>query len=236
LKVGRQDAAADFGLVDFGAEFLNSSFGVIPTSPLPTFPDPALGVSAFADLTGELSIGVGVYASTPTSWGRIRGRTFGGEVGFAPRSGDARSSTKYRVGFWYQRHPADPGAPGVSSVYAALDQVLFREGKGAEGLSGFLQLGTSTGAPNGVSDYLGAGLVYTGLLPGRNEDRVGLGVAHARLPAGTDGGPTETAIELLYRVRPWRWLTLQPSVHWLLQPGGRGRNAIVAGLRIETGF
>jgi porin len=236
LKVGRQDSAVDFGLVDFGAEFLNASFGVIPTNPLPTFPDPALGVSAFAEVTEEVTLGVGVYSATPIRWGLLRGTTFGAEVAWAPGAGGGAAGTRYRAGAWYMRDPLDAGDPGTSSFYAALDQVLYREGGSDQGLSGFLQVGTSTGAPNGVSDYVGAGLLYSGLIPGRDEDRVGVGVAHARLPARAGAGPTETDIELLYRLSPWSWITLQPSLHWVLSPGGEDRTAVVAGLRIEVAF
>jgi porin len=182
-------------------------------------------------------MGAGVYSATPFEWGRIRGTTFGLEVGYVPRrSSHTQPGTKYRAGLWYQRAPLDAEAPGTVAAYAAIDQVLFQEGGGDQGLSGFLQAGTSSDAPNGVSDYVGAGLVYTGLVPGRDQDCVGLGVAHARLPSWAGRGPAETDIELLYRVTPWRWLTLQPSFHWLLRPGGRGPNAVVVGLRVETEF
>jgi carbohydrate-selective porin OprB len=90
VKVGRQDAGADFACVEFGGEFLNSSFGLIPTAPVPTFPDPALGVSVFADVSDELSVGGGVYAPTPIAWGRIRGTTIGIEVGYSPGSRSLR--------------------------------------------------------------------------------------------------------------------------------------------------
>jgi porin len=236
VKVGRQDAAVDFGLVDFGAEFLNSSFGVIPTNPLPTFPDPAVGLSAFVDVTSEISVGAGLYSSTAVRWGPIRGTTLGVEVAYAPSRGDAGAATKYRAGFWHQRDPLQGDSPATSSFYVAVDLVLLRGDGGEQRLSGFLQLGTSTGAPNGVDGYVGAGLVYIGPFPGRDEDRLGLGVAHARLPAWAGAGPAETDVELLYRVSPWTWLTLQPSLHWVLRPSGQGRDALVAGLRIETRF
>jgi porin len=235
VKVGRQDAGADFACVEFGGEFLNSSFGLIPTAPVPTFPDRALGVSAFADVTDELSVGAGVYAPTPTTWGRIRGTTFGIEVGYSPGSSRPKT-TRYRAGYWYQRDPFEAQAPGVHSLYAALDRTLFFEGEGDQGLRAFLQAGTTSGAPNGVSDYLGVGFIYQGFLPGRDEDSFGLGVAHARLPEASGRGLAETDIELLYRVTPWPWLTLQPSLHYVLRPGGQGENALVVGLRLETQF
>jgi porin len=232
VKVGRQDAGADFACAEFGGEFLNSSFGLIPTAPVPTFPDPALGVSAFADVTDELSVGMGVYASTPINWGRIRGTTFGIEVAYSPGSAGRNASSRYRAGYWRQRDPFDARAPGVHSVYVALDRALFLEKGGDQGLRGFVQAGTTSGAPNGVSDYLGIGVVYEGLLPGRDGDSLGLGVAHARLPRGS----AETDLELLYRVAPWPWLTLQPSLHWVLRPGGQGEDALVVGLRVEAQF
>lgn len=236
LKVGRQDGGADFACVELGGEFLNSSFGLIPTVPVPTFPDPALGVAAFADLTDQLSVGAGVYASTPLDWGRIRGTTLGVEVGFVPRSNGLAWQSRYRAGFWHQRDPLEPDARGSSSVYVALDQALYHEGAGHQGLRGFVQIGTSSGAPNGVSGYLGVGVVYTGLLPGRDEDSLGLGAAHARLRAGADPSRAETDLEILYRVSLWRWLVVQPTLHYVLRPGGHARNAVVVGLRIETRF
>jgi porin len=203
---------------------------------VPTFPDPALGVSTFLDVTHELSVGAGVYAQTPVNWGRLRGTTLGIEVRYSPDSSSPREKTRYRAGYWHQRDPLEARAPGVRSLYVAIDRALYLEGEGDQGLRGFLQAGTTSGAPNGVSDYLGIGVVYRGLLPGRDEDSLGLGVAHARLPETPGRGAAETDIELLYRVTPWRWLTLQPSLHYVLGPGGQGENALVVGLRVETQF
>lgn len=236
VKVGRQDAGADFACVDYGGEFLNSSFGLIPTAPVPTFPDPALGLSAFVDVTPEISVGVGVFAPTPMTWGRIRGETYGVEVSFAPRSRGQGPPSRYRAGLWYQRDPIAPDAAALTSVYAGVDRQLLSEGPGGQGLRGFVQAGTSSGAPNGISDYLGAGLVYTGMLPGRDEDSVGVGVAFARIPGLSGTRSAETDIELLYRVSPFPWLTIQPTLHYVVRPGGRGDDAVVVGLRVETEF
>jgi hypothetical protein len=125
------------------------------------------------------------------------------EVGYSPDSSSPRGKTRYRAGYWHQRDPLEARAPGVRSLYVAIDRALYLEGEGDQGLRGFLQAGTTSGAPNCVSDYLGIGVVYRGLLPGRDEDSLGLGVAHARLPETPGRGAAETDIELLYRVTPW---------------------------------
>jgi carbohydrate-selective porin OprB len=47
----------------------------------------------------------------------------------------------------------------------------------------------------------------------------------------------ETALELYYNIRllPWLWLT--PDFQWILRPGGEdGRDAFVAGLRLQAAF
>ncbi|MCX7399507.1 MAG: hypothetical protein NT138_17715 [Planctomycetales bacterium] len=51
MKLGKQDAKADFAFVDLGGDFINSSFGLIPTVPLATWPNPGMGAAVFLNLT-----------------------------------------------------------------------------------------------------------------------------------------------------------------------------------------
>ena len=71
VRVGKQDANAEFAVVDLGGDFVNSSFGVSPTIPLPTFPLPTMGVTTFWQLSEELSFKAGVFdgGSTLDEWG-----------------------------------------------------------------------------------------------------------------------------------------------------------------------
>jgi carbohydrate-selective porin OprB len=74
---------------------------------------------------------------------------------------------------------------------------------------------------NQFASYLGAGLVYTGLLPGRDGDVPGLGVSSVLKGddfvdsvrfAGAHVDRCETVTELIYWAEVVPWLNVQPSV------------------------
>ena len=46
VRLGKQDANAEFSVVDLGGDFINSSFGIVPNVPMPAWPDPAWACSA----------------------------------------------------------------------------------------------------------------------------------------------------------------------------------------------
>lgn len=90
-------------------------------------------------------------------------------------------------------------------------------------------------------------LVRTGLLRRGRDDKPGLTVAHA-----SSGGPyrrslaatgvradrNETVVEPTYRTSLAPWLTVQPDVQYLIDPGGDPtlRDALALGLRVEAGL
>ena len=74
------------------------------------------------------------------------------------------------------RHRGDFGG------YAVVDQVLWRPtGTSDRGLSAFVRLGGSPANRNLVEFHADAGLSYTGLIPGREADSVGIGAAYERI-------------------------------------------------------
>ncbi|MGH6706229.1 MAG: carbohydrate porin, partial [Sphingomicrobium sp.] len=90
--------------------------------------------------------------------------------------------------------------------------------------------------------FTSAGVSYTGLVPGRDEDQIGLAVAAAftsssyRNQASSDHH--EVALELTYRMPVTSWLTVQPGLHYLVNPGADPaiRDALALGLRTELSF
>ena len=54
--------------------------------------------------------------------------------------------------------------------------------------------------------------------------------------AGSPRLRSESNIELTYRIAPSDWLTLQPNVQWVINPGGEPgiADAWVLGLRFEV--
>ena len=76
------------------------------------------------------------------------------------------------------------------------------------------------------------GIVYKGLIPGRDEDVLGAGVAWAKL--NRSGALQETAVELFYKARITPWMSLQPDVQYIASPSGIHRDALAVGLRFEV--
>ncbi len=137
---------------------------------------------------------------------------------------------------------------GNNGLYAFLHGPLYHErGDDDQGLQGWIRFGIADGRINQLDQYVGAGLVYTGILPGRDADQMGLAVAAARNGdsfrrfAALTGNPVEKRevnVEFTYRIEATDWLALQPDFQWVIHPGTDPalKNAFVAGLRFEIGF
>lgn len=95
--------------------------------------------------------------------------------------------------------------------------------------------------------FFGAGLVYTGLFPGRGEDQFGIGLASAinganfndgREDAGLAATSAESALEFTYRLQAMPWLVIQPDIQYILKPGAvpGGDDALAFIVRSELAF
>lgn len=205
------------------------------------------------------------------------------EVGYAVNQdkGDKGPAQAFRLGGWYhssdhfqdQRFAndglslADPLSTGVAlehhgnwGIYASADGRLYRTGNG-NNLAGFLRVGTATpGDRNLVSFYADAGLTYSGLIPGHDDDTAGIAVGFARIGGnarGLDqdtrfftGNPLfpvrsqEVVLEVTYQAQLTPWLTMQPDFQYVINPSGgvlnpdgsRRRNAVVLGFRSVVTF
>jgi porin len=254
FKIGKQDANADFAYVDLGGDFINSSFGLIPTVYIPTFPNPGLGISGFAQLTEQVLLAGGVYDGAPDGgqWGfntlgkfgamsilQLTVKTQWGAEGQLPQT--------VRVGVW--QHSGDweeVGAIGPPrtfnqnyGAFASVDQLLWKE-PGEEGdeqgLGTFLQFGWAPPNRNTVQEYYGAGLTYRGLIDGRDRDLIGLGVANvlfSKYERQLTGASYETAIELFYKCMVGDYVSIQPDLQLIANPSGLYDDAFLVGLRFE---
>ena len=122
-------------------------------------------------------------------------------------------------------------------AYLTLEQSLFRESEeSAQGLVGYLRTGVAEGSVNPIQTFVGAGLVYTGAFPGRDEDRLGLAVNSGFASREyMDSGPFEsheTALELTYALAVNENVAIQPSVQYIINPGFDPalQNSLVLGL------
>ena len=260
FKVGKADANSDFARVEHAGGFLNSSAGYSPTiQGFPTYPDPAMSVSLFADPASWLSLGAGVYdgATHEGCHGRTGNRGLGLGTFFGPPSafflvGEAGlrftlGGRPGRFGFGSWKHTGSFEAfdgtmrRGVAGWYAVLEQRVMREpGDPGQGFDVFVQLATSDAQLSEIQRHVSVGVSATGALPGRDRDLLGLMLSSVDISASCPkvvGARRESAIELYYGVKLRPWLDVKPDVQYILNPGTRGAaNALVGTLRVTVSF
>jgi porin len=141
--------------------------------------------------------------------------------------------------------PVDEQAhPGI---YALGDWDAYSEDeRSLQGLSIFARAGFADGDVQQFAGFASGGLVYTGPIPGRDDDRAGIGVVAARngdpferaaRAAGDRPADWEVTLETTYRAELTGWLALQPDLQLIIDPGGLDRSdAVVIGLRSEVAF
>lgn len=148
-------------------------------------------------------------------------------------------------------------------IYAIIDQAIYRprllpvtnsnakegasntaDSSDDRGLNFFLRLGAALPEDrNLVTSYFEGGFNYKGLIPGREKDVCGLGCNCARINhhvRDESGAPVpshqETVIEMTYQLAVTDWLSLQPDLQYITNPGGTDHtaNAFVAGCRVTV--
>ena len=82
-----------------------------------------------------------------------------------------------------------------------------------------------------IHEDIAAGIVYKGLMSGRDDDVIGAGYAWAQL--NETGTLQETVVELFYKAQITSWISLQPDIQYIGSPSGIHRDAIAVGLRFE---
>lgn len=132
---------------------------------------------------------------------------------------------------------------GSVGFYALAEGQLYREsGTEAQGLSAFGRVGWANDRHNRFGGYTGSGVVYTGLLPGRGEDRAGVAVASAyngaaykvaQRRAGRPVTDAEINLEFTYAAAITPWFTLTGDVQYVFNPNTDPSlpNALFVGLR-----
>jgi porin len=151
------------------------------------------------------------------------------------------------VGLWYDPRPkshsdSDRTYRNDMGVYTTCDQMLFKENDqpdDQQGLGVFFRFGWTDAKHNDLRQFWSGGLQYQGLLPGRDEDVLGLGwawgvfsdLATTTFPAGQ-----ESVTELYYNAQLTPWAHVSPSVQYIATPAGSGRDALVVGVRAQIVF
>lgn len=252
--------------------FLNGAFGTgldlseTGVNGPSIFPVTSLGVRARAHITEEITLRAAVLDGVPGDPDNPRGTQIGlkdgdgllilNELNYQPRAFDF---LRFGVGSWLYTADFDDltdtrpnGDPvrrdGTYGIYGFVEGIIFSESDAPDqGLSGFLRVGGADEDVNQIGTFYGAGLVYTGLFPSRDDDVLGLGVTvgingdkyeRALKSAGQAVKDAEIALELTYRTQVTPWLSFQPVLQYYISPGTDPalNDNIVGGFRYGVNF
>lgn len=276
ILLGLYDVNSEFDGMETASLFLNSSQGMgvdFSQSGLngpSAWPNTALAVRARLELQKWFYLQVAVVDgvagdpahphSTRIRWDSSEGFLITSEIGFLPgEMKDDAPYGKFALGSWIYTSEFDDvadvdglGSPvrrsGNFGIYALGEYTVFREKDDPDqGLAVYGRFGYANPSINPISYYIGAGAVYTGLIPKRNQDKLGVAVATAingskfvngQQAAGTPVKRSETNIEVSYKAQLTPWLAVQPDVQYIMNPGmdpSRG-HALQVGARFEVLF
>lgn len=242
VRLGKQDVNGEFHLTEIATDFVHQAYGIPPTLPAPSYPHNSVAAVLLARLSESLVAKAGIWDGLPD------GRTWGfSGTGITYTIVELERTHKlfdklpgvFDVGFSHlSAIDVIPGdfTPEQYTIYCDFEQTFYREDlsdeKNEQGLACFARYGTifpKVGVD--FKDYLCAGLVYKGLLYGRDEDLMGAGVNYLRHNLGGTG--TETATELFYKAHVNPWATVQPTLQFISSPSGIHRDSLVAGVRFQ---
>lgn len=143
----------------------------------------------------------------------------------------------------------DATVSGNAMLWLLADQRLTRASPGSErGLSGFGAWVISLeDKANFLDQQVSLGLVYQGLIPGRDQDSTGLLFTkgwvtdqsnQARRASGLPTQHAETVLELNYKIVLGHGITLQPDIQYIIDPAGTGEidDAFLLGAQVTIDF
>lgn len=271
VKLGQVAPVNEFGATDFFDILFNDELGYAPNAIFntkqPFSPAGKPGIILWgdlSDLTPGLYAKAGVYTAynnpyRPDSNGVYYYDDFnhgmGGSLEFGYKEQKTNYDGVYKMGVNVNGLPvyANPATGQKYSndftAYALMEKTVYHptgtDGKLElkKGLDLLVEFVGAPGDRNPLQYELTTGLRYTGLIPGRDEDKVGFGFIYsANGDAYSDAYQTttgrtldgEATIELDYQYNPTPWLSIQPDTQLIVDPGGDTSRSPIAVLGLRT--
>lgn len=249
--LGLYDYNSEFYVTESSALFLHNTFGVGTDASQSGQNGPS--IFPFISAGGRIRvtpaeatyIQVAILDGVPGDVDRLRGTHIdfdegdgwlvAGETGYAP------NGAKIAVGGWYYTEKLDHQAlAGVRK--RSRGAYIIGEKQLSEDLTAFARFGVASGGVNQFDYAWSAGIVYTGLelLPAYDAGQLGFGVTRAhnssayKQAAATPANDAETSFELTYSDKITPWLSVQPDIQYVVNPGTDKAldDALVLGVRI----
>ncbi len=254
VKMGKQDAGADFFYLESTGDFINNSATCVPGTNIPTAPDNVWGVSGLLNLTEKLHARVGIFDAKGNA-----------NKFWMSESGDVYSAYQieyhhdlygYLPGFvyagaWYDSSKTDlltdPGRTGAGNYgyNVGFEQMVYRrhvcDKEDYRGMTIFFQYSGNKRDRNELKNFWGLGMNWLGLFEHRPDDVFGLGMFVARFSNGYRNQEElrfgeERAYEIYYKMQLTDNIAIQPVFQYVVHPSGSYRNSFVPGLVFQLVF
>ena len=245
LRLGKQDLNSEFQRIDRAEYFVQSTFGLSPSTAFPTYPYQAAGAVVLLKLRDSLHLKLGAWNAFVTEgiWGFANNDAFlvVSELEYTYTLSEQSLPGTVAIGALYESEGQINGQPvtAVREYYLQGEQVLYKpypsddaSDQGLAVFSGYYpRFPGNQPIAESIGDSAVAGLTYTGLLTSREQDVIGVGIAWSELFQG--GTNQETATELFYRAQWSSHLSVQPDIQYISSPSGIYKDAIAVGIRME---
>jgi porin len=266
LQAGRMATSNNFATLPVALNYVSVANNPIPISlpidtvPFTNYPHQWAAVGTFTP-TPQIQLTGGVYNGDRRS-SRLKA-TNGLDWTFQPQDGvmgvgqislllnrgaedTGRLPGTYYFGGFYNTNDYERlngmGEKGSNyGFYWMGQQMVYREGgpESSEGLTPWLAIAYQPqDSINLLPLYLAGGLVYEGLVPGRNIDTTALAVYHGEVSNALPNTTGETVLEVNYTYWALPWLGLTPDFQYVFNPNGGSSNndAAVLGGQILVNF
>jgi carbohydrate-selective porin OprB len=256
IRLGKQDANREFGTPRFGGNFINNNFGMLPSTPFPSYPTNGLGAALIVKPLDWFAIRAMLIEGNPQVG------SYGFDSALAPNAGHffitslaathrfgegARNGGTTSLGFFRQQgllpELGDVALPrifdsGIGFFFQNDERLYLHPGDkdDVRGLNLITRVGWSQPDRYLMNFYVGASVAWHGL-GARMDDTVGLGFGYITLAQQTNGTPgpgSEVFFELFYKWRLTHFLSLQPDLQYYRTPGGDGQDALLVGIRLKV--
>lgn len=260
LRVGLQEINEEFNATESSGLLVNPSFGLGPelgatgVNGPSTYPSTALAVRARMVAPSGLDLRLGAFNAVAASPNDPGGTDYAFNSGVL-LIGEATLRTwgAISLGVWrYSDNQNDLrdtdslGAPikrRSEGIYALVEKTLWGAPDDVRRTTAFVRMGAADGDTTPFAGSWQTGLVMERPIGAREDSVLSAGVAQAvtsakhranERDAGVDAGPSETVVEFTYSDKVTRWLTVQPDIQFVVDPGAdRSRDAaLTAGVRL----
>lgn len=242
LRLGLYDLNSEFDTSDSRSLFIHSSHGVghelgqTGENGPSIFPVTSLALRAAWSPAARWNVLLAVFDGVPgdpehPSSNRIRLNRDEGALGIAELQWTGERVTKLSLGHW--RYSADDNR----GTYAGVEIALDGQPVAAPATLAFARYGSAEDRINEFADSWSVGVRRRGIAVTRPNDEIGIAYTRADLGSAArsmrDG--YEAALELTYRMAINDWLTLQPDIQYIFNPGGDPAldDSLAFGLRLE---